>query len=55
MRLLKRDRTSEIHVMKDFPINAIPEILPYAIFLHIWGDDEVLFKDQVGGIAKRKK
>jgi hypothetical protein len=50
MRLLERDNTGEFHLTKHLP----PEIPPYAILSHTWGDEEVLFKDLGDGTAKNK-
>ncbi|GAB1311808.1 hypothetical protein MFIFM68171_02018 [Madurella fahalii] len=54
MRLLERDDTGEFRLMKDLPNDAIPEVPPYAILSHTWGDEEVLFKDLADGTAKNK-
>jgi len=54
MRLLERDDTGKFRVTKHLPNDAIPEIPPYAILSHTWGDEEVLFKDMEDGTAKKK-
>ncbi|KAK3366322.1 HET-R [Lasiosphaeria ovina] len=55
MRLLERDGTGEFHLTTNLPNDATPEIPPYAILSHTWGNEEVLFKDMVDGTAKGKK
>ncbi|KAM7208990.1 NACHT domain containing protein [Rhypophila decipiens] len=51
MRLLERDNTGQFRLTK----HAIPDIPPYAILSHTWGDEEVLFKDlKDDGTAKNK-
>ncbi len=54
MRLLERDDAGEFHLTEDLPSHAIPEIPPYAILSHTWGNEEVLFRDLVDGTAKKK-
>jgi hypothetical protein len=54
MRLLERDDTGEFRLTKHLPNDAIPEIPPYAILSHTWGDEEVLFKDLADGTAETK-
>ncbi|KAM7210765.1 Heterokaryon incompatibility protein (HET) domain containing protein, partial [Rhypophila decipiens] len=54
MRLLERDHTGEFRLTKHLPNDQIPEIPPYAILSHTWGDEEVLFRDLAGGTAKNK-
>ncbi|KAK4143612.1 NACHT domain-containing protein [Dichotomopilus funicola] len=54
MRLLERDGTGEFHLTKHLPSDVIPEIPPYAILSHTWGEEEVLFKDLEDGTAKKK-
>ncbi|KAH8748441.1 hypothetical protein F5883DRAFT_721048 [Diaporthe sp. PMI_573] len=55
MRLLERDDIGGFRLTKHLPNDAIPEIPPYAILSHTWGDEEVLLKDLVDGTAKQKK
>lgn len=50
MRLLERDNTGEFRLTK----HAIPDIPPYAILSHTWGDEEVLFKDLEDNTAENK-
>ncbi|KAM7208841.1 truncated HET-R, partial [Rhypophila decipiens] len=54
MWLLERDPTGEFRLTKHPPNDEIPEIPPYAILSHTWGDEEVLFTDLAGGTAKNK-
>ncbi|KAK0744691.1 hypothetical protein B0T21DRAFT_380877 [Apiosordaria backusii] len=54
MRLLERSDTGEFRLTKHLPNDAIPEIPPYAILSHTWGDEEVLFKDLEDSTAKKK-
>ncbi|KAK0730886.1 HET-R [Lasiosphaeris hirsuta] len=54
MRLLERDDTGGFRLTEDLPNNTIPEIPPYAILSHTWGDGEVLFRDLMDGIGKNK-
>ncbi|KAK4207263.1 heterokaryon incompatibility protein-domain-containing protein [Rhypophila decipiens] len=54
MWLLKRDPTGEFRLTKHPPNDETPEIPPYAILSHTWGDEEVLFRDLAGGTAKNK-
>jgi hypothetical protein len=54
MRLLERDDTGEFRLTKHLPNDTIPEIPPYPILSHTWGDEEVLFKDLVDGNPKKK-
>jgi len=54
MRLLERDDMGEFRLTEDLPNIATPEIPPYAILSHTWGDEEVLFKDLEDGTAKNK-
>ncbi|KAK0730941.1 NACHT domain-containing protein [Lasiosphaeris hirsuta] len=54
MRLLEHDGTGGFRLTKLLPNDAIPEIPPYAILSHTWGDAEVLFKDLEDSTAKSK-
>ncbi|KAK4206452.1 HET-domain-containing protein, partial [Rhypophila decipiens] len=54
MRLLERDHTGEFRLTKRLPNDNIPEIPPYAILSHTWGEEEVLFRDLADGTAKNK-
>ncbi|KAM7216074.1 HET domain containing protein [Rhypophila decipiens] len=54
MRLLERDHTGEFGLTKRLPNDKIPEIPPYAILSHTWGEEEVLFGDLADGTAKNK-
>ncbi|KAM7194192.1 Heterokaryon incompatibility protein (HET) domain containing protein [Rhypophila sp. PSN 637] len=54
MRLLERDHTGEFRLTKRLPNDKIPEIPPYAILSHTWGEEEVLFGDLADGTAKNK-
>jgi len=54
MRLLERDYTGELRLTRHLPNDTTPEIPPYAILSHTWGDEEILFKDLAGGTAKNK-
>ncbi|KAK4441876.1 hypothetical protein QBC34DRAFT_458153, partial [Podospora aff. communis PSN243] len=54
MRLLERDDTGGFRLTKPLPNDAIPEIPPYAILSHTWGDEEVLFGDLADGTAEKK-
>ncbi|KAM7209989.1 Heterokaryon incompatibility protein (HET) domain containing protein, partial [Rhypophila decipiens] len=54
MWLLERDPTGEFRLTKHPPNDEIPEIPPYAILSHTWGDEEVIFRDLAGGMAKNK-
>lgn len=54
MQLLERGDTGEFRLTGYLPNDAIPEIPPYAILSHIWGDEEVLFNDLADGTAKNK-
>ena len=51
MRLLERNNTGDFHLRRDSPDD---KVLPYAILLHIWGDEEVLFRDIEDGTYKSK-
>ena len=54
MRLLERNNSGGFRLTKPLPNDAIPEIPPYAILSHTWGDEEVLFGDLADGTAKNK-
>ncbi|KAM7195031.1 Heterokaryon incompatibility protein (HET) domain containing protein [Rhypophila sp. PSN 637] len=54
MRLLERDHTGDFRLTKRLPNDKIPEIPPYAILSHTWGEEEVLFEDLADGTAKNK-
>jgi len=51
MRLLERNNTGDFRLISDIPDGMVP---PYAILSHIWGDEEVRFKDLVDDTAKNK-
>ncbi|KAK5658021.1 hypothetical protein OQA88_2575 [Cercophora sp. LCS_1] len=51
MRLLERDGDGQFHLTPDLPNHMLP---PYAILSHVWGPEEVTFKDMVDGTARNK-
>ncbi|KAK3947156.1 heterokaryon incompatibility protein-domain-containing protein, partial [Pseudoneurospora amorphoporcata] len=51
MRLLERDDTGGVRLTEDLSNNKIPL---YAILSHIWGPEEVLFRDMTDGTGENK-
>jgi hypothetical protein len=51
MRLLERGDTGDFSLTSDIPDDKVQ---PYAILSHIWGDEEVLFKDLADPMVKNK-
>ncbi|KAH8744864.1 hypothetical protein F5882DRAFT_312995 [Hyaloscypha sp. PMI_1271] len=51
MRLLERNSAGQLSLTKDLISDDIPK---YAILSHIWGAEEVTFRDLIYGTGKSK-